>query len=130
MTNPARSIRNPDALLWAPTATAAKDARVGFTPLQWSVIFYAPKDSLPSIRPAGRLRRFATWFAGSSTPNRLANPHLEALRRTAVLAWHNGFKVPANDLSEFLAAGFSMKQFDLMISALSALLNPNRKLAR
>lgn len=130
MTRLTKVDRRDSQRLWAPVATAVHDTRVGFTPLQWSVILFAPQEPLASIRPAGRVRRFVRWLLGETHGIQLANPHLETLRRTALLAWHGGFKVPANDLSEFLAAGFSHKQFDLMIGALSTHLAPNRKFAR
>lgn len=115
--------------VWVPSSSA-QGSRIGFTPLQWSIILDAPQDPLASLRPPGRLRRFARWLAGDSTNLSLANPHLEALRRTALLTWHYGFTLPANELSEFLAAGFSLKQFELMAVALRGATGPDQKFAR
>lgn len=114
---------------WTPRAKP-DGRRLDFTPLQWSIILDAPKDPLGSLSPPGRLRRFFTAFVGDTIDLRLANPHLEALRRTALLTWHHGFKLPANELSEFLAAGFSLKQFDLLLGALRNASGPRPKFAR
>jgi hypothetical protein len=51
---------------------------------------------------------------------RLANPKLEALRRMGVLSWHFGFTVPGDDVADFLKAGFSSDQYELMVSRISA----------
>jgi hypothetical protein len=67
-------------------------------------------------------------LAGEDSVNlSLANPHLEALRRSALLKWHHGFTLPANELSEFLAAGLSMKQFDLMVGAFRTAISPKQR---
>ena len=51
---------------------------------------------------------------------RLADPKLEALRRMAVLSWHRGFAVPANELASFLRAGFSASQYETLLASISA----------
>jgi len=100
-----------------------------FSPLEWSVIRLARIDRLWTIRTAGRLRRFWNWLAGRGNPS-LANPQLEALRRMAVLTWHYGFTVPGNDVSEFLSAGFTPDQYELMAGRInSALSAPQRAAA-
>ena len=106
---------------------AALGPQTEFTPLEWSIIVDAPNDPLASLRSPGRLRRTLGWLIGQSPNLGLANPHLEALRRTALLTWHYGFKLPANELSEFLAAGFNLTQFDLMVDALRTVIGPRRK---
>ena len=100
-----------------------------FSPLEWSVIRLARIDRLWTIRTAGRLRRFWNWLAGRGNPS-LANPQLEALRRMAVLTWHYGFTVPGSDVAEFLSAGFSPDQYELMAGRInSALSAPQRAAA-
>jgi len=104
-------------------------AEAAFSPLEWSVIRLARVDRLWTIRTAGRLRRFWNWLAGRGNPS-LANPQLEALRRMAVLTWHYGFTVPGNDVSEFLSAGFTPDQYELMAGRInSALSAPQRAAA-
>jgi hypothetical protein len=57
---------------------------------------------------------FGTLF-GRSRPNpRLADQRLEALRRVAVLGWHYGYTIPTEELRAFLAAGFSLDQYELV----------------
>jgi hypothetical protein len=93
-----------------------------FSPLEWSVIRLARVDQLWTIRAAGRLRRFFNWLAGRGNPS-LANPQLEALRRMAVLTWHYGFTVPGSDIAEFLSAGFSADQYELMAGRINSALS-------
>jgi hypothetical protein len=107
-----------------PTAKPA-----AFSPLEWSVIRLARVDRLWTIRTAGRVRKFWNWLAGRGNPS-LANPQLEALRRMAVLTWHYGFTVPGSDVAEFLSAGFSPDQYELMAGRInSALSAPQRAAA-
>ena len=99
-----------------------------FSPLEWSVIRLARIDPLWTIRAAGRLRRFWNWFVGRGNPE-LANPKLEALRRMAVLTWHYGFTVPGEDVRNFLSAGFSPDQYELMAGSINAALSTPRRIA-
>lgn len=82
--------------------------------LEWSVVAMAERDGLSSIREPGRFVSAVNALFGIKRPNRLANEGLEALRRIAILAWHYGWDVPKSELSEFLAAGFSTDQFELI----------------
>lgn len=97
-----------------------------FSNLEWSVIRLARVDRLWTIRAVGRLRRFWNWVVGRGNPE-LANPKLEALRRMAVLTWHYGFTVPGDDVAEFLSAGFSPGQYELMAGSINAALGAPRK---
>ena len=99
-----------------------------FTKLEWSVIRLARIDQLWTIRAAGRLRRFWNWFVGRGNPE-LANPKLEALRRMAVLTWHYGFTVPGDDVANFLSAGFSPDQYELMAGSINSALGAPRRIA-
>ena len=104
-----------------PTADSAD-----FSPLEWSVIRLARIDRLWTIRASGSLRRFFNWLAGRGNPS-LANPQLEALRRMAVLTWHYGFTVPSGDIAEFLSAGFSTDQYELMAGRINSALGTSAK---
>lgn len=98
-----------------------------FSPLEWSVIRLARVDRLWTIRATGRLRRFWNWLAGRGNPS-LANPQLEALRRMAVLTWHYGFTVPSDDIADFISAGFSPDQYELLARRINSALGTSQKL--
>ena len=110
-----------------PAIAANSNERPTFSPLEWSIIRLARIDRLWTIRTAGRLRRFWNWFVGRGNPE-LANPKLEALRRMAVLTWHFGFTVPGEDVSEFISAGFSPDQYELMAGSINAALSSPRRI--
>ena len=110
-----------------PAIAANCNRRPNFSPLEWSIIRLARIDRLWTIRTAGRLRRFWNWFVGRGNPE-LANPKLEALRRMAVLTWHFGFTVPGEDVSEFISAGFSPDQYELMAGSINAALSSPRRI--
>lgn len=114
----------PIALAAIAPIAAAPD----FSPLEWSVIRLARIDRLWTIRPAGIVRRFWNWLINRGNPS-LANPQLEALRRMAVLTWHFGFTVPGEDVAEFLSAGFSPDQYELMVSSIHAAASTPRRIA-
>lgn len=99
-------------------ALAAEANATGFSPLEWSIIRLAQKDRLWTIRPATRLRGWINWTIGRGNPQ-LANERLEALRRISVLSWHYGFTVPGDDVADFLSAGFSADQYELLVSSVS-----------
>ena len=111
-----------------PTANDASRPEPGFSNLEWSVVRLARVDSLWTIRTAGRLRRFWNWVVGRGNPE-LANPKLEALRRMAVLTWHYGFTVPGDDVANFISAGFSPDQYELMAGSINAALSAPRRIA-
>lgn len=113
------------------TLTAANDVsrpEPAFSNLEWSVVRLARVDSLWTIRTAGRLRRIWNWVVGRGNPE-LANPKLEALRRMAVLTWHYGFTVPGDDVANFISAGFSPDQYELMAGSINAALSTPRRIA-
>jgi hypothetical protein len=110
-----------------PAIAANSNTRPNFSPLEWSIIRLARIDRLWTIRTAGRLRRFWNWFVGRGNPE-LANPKLEALRRMAVLTWHFGFTVPGEDVSEFISAGFSPDQYELMAGSINAALSSPQRI--
>ena len=100
-----------------------------FNPLEWSVIRLARADSISTLRPAGRIRRFWNWLMGRSGSPELANERLEALRRMAVLSWHYGFTVPGDDVASFLSAGFSPDQYELMVRSIRAAIGSPQRIA-
>lgn len=91
-----------------------------FSDLEWSVVRLARRDRMWTLRPYGRLRRFFRWLTGLGINPKLADPRLEALRRIAVLSWHFGFTVPGDDVADFISAGFSHDQYELLVSSISA----------
>jgi hypothetical protein len=107
---------------------ALAPAKPAFSQLEWSVIRLARVDRLWTIRTAGRLRKFWNWLIGRGNPE-LANPRLEALRRMAVLTWHYGFTVPSRDIAEFLSAGFSSDQYELMAGCINSTISTPRRIA-
>jgi len=99
-----------------------------FSALEWSVIRFARLDKLWTIRAAGRVRRFWNWVLGRGNPE-LADPKLEALRRMAVLTWHFGFTVHGDDVADFLSAGFSPDQYELMAGSINTVISTPRRIA-
>jgi hypothetical protein len=92
----------------------------GFSPLEWSIIRLSRTQALSTIREPGLLRRFYHWFIGQTAGRRLANDRLEALRRMAVLSWHFGFSAPVEEVADFLSAGFTPEQYELLVSSVRA----------
>ena len=99
----------------------AEEERVesGFSPLEWTVVALARRDSLRSLREPGRLARAMGSLFGRGTASMLADPRLEALRRTAVHAWHRGYALPSPELKRFIAAGFSVDQAETLIGSIA-----------
>ena len=119
--------------LQLPARFAAQPApaveRVGFSPLEWSIVRLARMDRLWTIRPLGPVRRLWNWLTGRGNPQ-LASERLEALRRIAVLSWHYGFTIPGRDVTDFLSAGFTTDQYELLVTSVRrAVLSPNQGIA-
>jgi hypothetical protein len=104
----------PIAPIMVPTEPTPKP---DFTPLEWSVIRLARVDKLSTIREPGPVRRFFNWLIGRTSSPKLANERLEAIRRIAVLSWHFGFSVPGEDVADFLSAGFTPDQYELLVAS-------------
>jgi hypothetical protein len=100
-----------------------------FSRLEWSVIRLAREDSMSTLREPGRLGRFWNWLMGRNGSPSLANERLEALRRMAVLSWNFGFSVPGEDVANFLSAGFSPDQYELMVSRIRAAVGASQRIA-
>ena len=88
-----------------------------FSDLEWSIIKLAKLDGLWTLRPATRLVSFIRRLTGRNPNPALANERLEAIRRIAVLSWHFGFTVPGEDVADFLRAGFSLDQYELLVTS-------------
>jgi len=107
------------ALKVVPTAVPAAPE---FSQLEWSIIRLAQVDGLSTLREPGLFLRFVGWLTGTAHRPELANPRLEALRRISVMSWHFGFSVPGDDVADFLAAGFSLDQYELLVTSVRAAL--------
>ena len=103
----------------APRADAPTDSS-RLSPLEWAVVALARNDSFASLREPGRLSVALGQLFGAKTNPRLADPRLEALRRMAVLSWHHRFAVPAREVRDFIAAGFTADQYETMLGSISA----------
>lgn len=90
------------------------------TALEWAVVALARRDRLATLRVPGRLSAALGKLFGTRANPRLADPRLETLRRVAVLAWHGGVVVPAGEIADFLAAGFTPGHYDTMLAGIAA----------
>jgi len=106
------------AALFDPRPAAAQATEL--TPREWSIAYMARKDGLGSIRPDTRLARFFRMIFGIARTNPLSDRRLEALRRMAVLTWHHGFNVASSEIRDFLAAGYSERQYEMLVSRIRA----------
>jgi hypothetical protein len=91
--------------------------KADFTPLEWSIVRLSRVDSMSTLRAPGRFQRFVSWLMGRQGSPELANERLEALRRISVLSWHFGFTVPSEDVADFLTAGFTPEQYELLVQS-------------
>lgn len=104
-------------LTLAPPAPMRTD---GFSPLEWSVVALAQRDSLSSLTEPGRIAiALGAIFGGERHNPRLADPRLEALRRLSVLAWHKSHQLPESEIAAFLQAGFTDDQFETLLASIS-----------
>ncbi|MEP6784412.1 MAG: hypothetical protein ABI898_01580 [Sphingomonadales bacterium] len=90
------------------------------TALEWKVVALARGDRMSSVRPAGVLTRAVRWVFGLAVSNTLSDARLEALRQMAVLSWHRGYSVAEEDVRAFIAAGFTLDHYDLMLTHINA----------
>ena len=101
-------------------ATADRPAKDRLSPLEWAVVVLARGDTLATLREPGRLSVALGNLFGKQANPRLADPRLEALRRLAVRVWHDRVSVPAQEMAEFLAAGFTTGQYHTMLASIRA----------
>jgi hypothetical protein len=64
------------------------------------------------------MRRFWNRLLARNPNPTLSNPRLESLRRMAVLSWHFGFTVDGQDIADFTRAGFSLEQYELLVTSI------------
>jgi len=109
---------------------AAHRPETRLSALEWQVVALARRDRLSSLREPSRLTRALATVFGETRNPRLADPSLEALRRMAVLSWHHGYSVPSIEVRQFLAAGYTADQYELMVDSISTALAGSRRAAR
>ena len=85
--------------------------------LEWSVVALAQRDGRASLSRPGRLSTALRMLFNQPNP-RLADERLEALRRMAVLTWHHGYTVASQEVRAFVAAGFTLGQYELMVDSI------------
>ena len=107
----------------APAATST----TRLSALEWSVVALAERDTIASLREPGRIAAALESLFGLHRPNKLANPRLEVLRRVAVFAWRQGWKVPKSELQAFLAEGFTLDQYELVQASIAKRTTPTRR---
>lgn len=91
----------------------------GFSGIEWAVIALAARDKLSSLGEPSRLSRAFGSLFGLGGSSKLADPRLEALRHAAVQAWHHGYLLPVSEISRFIAAGFSLDQFETLLASVA-----------
>ncbi len=103
-----------------PPARAVPGQATDLSEREWSVAYLARNDGLSSIRPDSRLARLVRLIFGFKRENPLSDGRLEALRRIAVLSWRFGYNIAPSEISEFLAAGFSERQYETLLTRIHA----------
>lgn len=98
----------------SPAPRPSAEAQPRLSALEWSIVAMAERDSIASLREPGRLASALSSLFGVRRPNRLANERLEALRRISVLAWRHHWNVAKSELKQFLEAGFTLDQYELI----------------
>lgn len=93
-------------------------ARAQFTALEWSVVALAERDPLSTLRNPSRMAVALGNLFGDTRNPKLADPKLEALRRLAVLTWHHGYRVAESAVRAFVAAGFTLQQYELLAGSI------------
>lgn len=102
------------------TGNAARRGEAAeFSPLEWTTILLARRDGLCSLAERSRLSRLFERLFGVAGKPRLADARLEALRRFAVLAWHQGYNVAKSELAMFREAGFSASQAETLLASVA-----------
>ena len=102
--------------------------RPRFSALEWSVIALAERDTLTTLRQPGRISAALGTLFGERPNPKLADPKLEALRRLAVLVRYHGYRVAESAIRAFMAAGYSLDQFELLAGSVTRI--AERRIAR
>lgn len=86
-----------------------------FDPLELTVIRLARLDDRRSLRADSRWTRLIGFLFGARRTNRLADARLEVLRRVAVVAWRQGYRIAPHAMTELVTAGFTICQFEALL---------------
>lgn len=97
-----------------PPARIREGQATTFTQREWAIVRLARSDGLSSIREEGRLGRLIRLIFGVERKNPLSDEKLEALRRISVLSWHHGYNVAPSEIGDFLTAGYSERQYEVL----------------
>jgi hypothetical protein len=95
-----------------------KEARA-FSPLEWSVVADARRDSLLSLERPGRISIAMGRIFGGHRDIARPEPRLEALRRISVFAWYRGYALPSWEIARFKAAGFTGWQVETLLKSIA-----------
>jgi hypothetical protein len=95
--------------------TSVGEVADDFTSLEWLVIAIGSRDGSKPLQWSAFGRLLSKLLDDPPLP--LASLRLEALRRTASLARHHGWTIPAVEVGAFLRAGWSEPQLDRLIEA-------------
>lgn len=103
----------PRSAIAAGAATTPRHDSVSrLAPLERQVILLASHDGASSLRTPGRIDAVLQWLFGWKPASKLADPHLEALRRYAVTFRLRGDALPAEETNRLLGAGFATQAID------------------
>jgi len=103
-----------------PPARVRDGQATTFTHREWTIVRLAREDGLSSIREESRFGRLVRAIFGIKKKNPLSDGGLEALRRMAVLSWHNGYNVAPSEIGNFLQAGYSERQYEVLVAGIVA----------
>ena len=109
------------AKAWAAAPVPQADpvpVTTGLSALEWSVVAIARGERLSSLKQPGRIATTLAAVFGMRPRMPLADPRLEALRRISVLVWHRGDNLPKSEIGRFLEAGFSVDQFETLLTSI------------
>jgi hypothetical protein len=100
------------------------------TELERRVVELAREDGIHTLRPYRKRSWLGRIILGPGQPSPvLANERLEALRRLAVRAWHQGYTLPVSALREAKEAGFDETQIGAVIDMIGRARPAVRRLA-
>jgi hypothetical protein len=118
----AYDIARPAEISIAGPAQAPREARQeagAFSPLEWSVVAEARRDSVLSLERPGRISIAMGRIFGGHRDIARPEPRLEALRRISVFAWYRGYALPTWEVARFKAAGFSDLQVETLLRSIA-----------
>jgi hypothetical protein len=101
-----------------PPARVRAGQATTFSHREWAIVRLAREDNVSSIREEGRLGRLVRLIFGIERKNPLSDSRLEALRRIAVLSWHHGYNVAPSEIGDFLRAGYSERQYEVLVDGI------------